>query len=110
MKHESAVREAVAFVRQDHPEMPFSETEVKRILAELRPSGSPVAFMSNYEIFEGEEAAGLRSRLAELHDLEGSKIQSIAPGKDPKRPLKRFLISLGKRQNYPRFNRKPTNE
>jgi hypothetical protein len=110
MKHESAVIEAAAFVRQLNPEIPVSETEVKRILAELRPSSSPIAIKADYDVLEGEKAAGIRSHLNDLHDLEGSKVQLISPGEDPKRPLKRFSISLGMRQNYPRFNRKPTKE
>jgi hypothetical protein len=106
IKHSSAVREAIAFVRQLDPGMPVSETEVKRILAELRPSDSPVSIQSNYEILEGEEAARIRSRFAHLLALAGCEAQSFAPDEDPTRPLKRFSISISKRRNYPRHNAK----
>jgi hypothetical protein len=39
-KHSADVREAVEFVRQLDPEMPISETEVKRVLAEFLPRAS----------------------------------------------------------------------
>jgi hypothetical protein len=41
-KHSSAVTEAIAAVKRFHPDMKVSETEVKRILAELRPKDAPI--------------------------------------------------------------------
>jgi len=108
LKHTAAIREAVGFVRQLDPEMPVSETEVKRILAELRPSTGSVALLSNYEVLEGEEAARLRSRLAQMFAFAERK-DTEPPNQDPSRPLKRFSIGYGKRPNYPRHNAKNPN-
>ena len=36
-KHSVAVRDTVDLVKQRHPEMPISQTEVKRVLATWRP-------------------------------------------------------------------------
>jgi len=40
LKHSGGITEAVNSVRQKHPEMPISETVVKRILARHRPKHS----------------------------------------------------------------------
>lgn len=106
IKHSAAIREAVAFVRHLDPEMHVSETEVRRVLAVLRPSDGPVALLSSYEILEGEEAAEIRNRFAETHAFNRSRSQLSAPDEDPTRPLKRFSIYLVKRRNYPRHNAK----
>src|ERR1700756_4508244 len=55
-KHSAAVREAVAFVRQLDPEMPISETEVKRVLADLQPRDNPVAMKVGCAVLNDEEA------------------------------------------------------
>jgi len=39
-KHSSAISEAICFVRSQFPEVPISETEVKRVIAQLQPRGS----------------------------------------------------------------------
>jgi hypothetical protein len=108
-KHSAAVRDAVDFVKQLEPEIAISEAEVKRILAELRPSDGPMALLATYDILEGEAAATHRSRFAQIVGSNGSKNPSDSPEKDPARPLKRFLISYGKRPTYPRHNAKTSN-
>jgi hypothetical protein len=109
LKHSAAVREAVAFVRQLHPEMSISETEVKRVLTELRPSDSPVALRSDYEILQGEEAARLRRIFAQMLAPTGSKSPSGLRNQDPARPLRRFSVGYVKRPIYPRHNAKDPN-
>ena len=42
LKHSSAVTEAVATMKKANPDMPISESEVRRVLAEHRPKGSSV--------------------------------------------------------------------
>jgi hypothetical protein len=44
MKHASAITEAVSFVRSHCPEMTISETEVKRVVAQLQPKDVPIAY------------------------------------------------------------------
>jgi hypothetical protein len=103
MKHSAAVKESVSFVRNIDPHMPISETEVKRILAELRPSDSPVGLLSSCEVLEGPEAATRRRFFAQMIGKENS---ADFLSKDPERPLKRFSFGIGKRPNYPRHNGK----
>lgn len=40
-KHETALQEGVKRVQNYAPEMPISETEVRRVVREFRPAGSP---------------------------------------------------------------------
>ncbi len=44
-KHDAAIKEAVRFIKAEHPRMPASETEVKRILAGFRSSRRPVGLL-----------------------------------------------------------------
>jgi hypothetical protein len=44
-KHFAAIQAAVAFVRALHPEMPVSETEVRRILADWQSSRRPLGLL-----------------------------------------------------------------
>lgn len=104
-KYSAAVRECVAFVRQFHPEMPISETEVKRILAEFRPKGAPTTFMSEYSVVDGEEARKIRSKLSERGFLSEERPQSTQTDQDS-RPLKRYKIRFAETPNYPRHNAK----
>jgi hypothetical protein len=88
-KHSSAVTEAVAAVRAQWPEMPISETVVKRILAEYYPKGSPMAF----RVTEISEPLPLSADLSELAGLP------------PDTRIKRsFVVGFGPRLNYPRAN------
>ena len=45
--------------------MPISETEVKRILAELQPKGAPITIVSECSVLEGEEANQQAEAIAE---------------------------------------------
>ena len=106
-KHSVAVRETVAFVRRRHPEMPISETEVKRILADLRPQNSSAVLTVTCSILEGEEAARRRSFFEQIpqgiQDTVGSTDQNR------RRPLTRFILGFRKRPNYVRHNAKGPN-
>jgi hypothetical protein len=106
LKHSAAIREAVAFVKRLRPEMSVSETEVRRILAELRPSDGQVALRSSCEIVEGKEAARLRKLLAQIRAFTGSKSATVLSSQDPERPLRKFYIGYMKRPIYPRHNAK----
>ena len=46
-KHSAAITHAVEYVRQHHPDMPISETEVKRTLARIDPKTVEPYFNSN---------------------------------------------------------------
>src|SRR5271170_1476224 len=47
MKHSSAIGDAVAFVRQRCPELPISESEVRRALATFQPRNGRWVFIFN---------------------------------------------------------------
>jgi hypothetical protein len=102
-KYSAAIRESVTFVRQLHPGMPISETEVKRILAEFRPRGARTILMSDYSVVEGEEASKIRSKLAVRGFLPENQADSTHTEEDPK-PLKRFTMRFTDAPNYPRHN------
>jgi hypothetical protein len=108
-KHSSAIREAVDFVRQLDPEMPISETEVKRVLAEFLPQDSQVTLTVDYSILEGEEAARRRSFYAQMLEFAGIKSTTELADQNLRKPLKSFKFGFGKRPNYPRHNAKTSN-
>ena len=105
-KHAAAVREAVDFVRQLDPKMPVSETAVKRVLAEFLPKDGQVALKVNCSILKGEEAARLRSFLAQMSELAGTKSPAVSADQNLQKPLKSFKFGFGKRPTYPRHNAK----
>lgn len=112
-KHSAAIREAVDFVRQLDPEMPVSQTEVRRVLAEFRPQDSRVALRVDYSILEGEEAAKRRSFYAQMYaqmlEFAGTKSTTELIDENLRKPLKSFKFGFGKRPNYSRHNAKTSN-
>jgi hypothetical protein len=105
-KQSAAVREAVDYVRQRDPEMPVSETTVKRVLAEFLAQDSRDALKVEYLIREGEEAAERRSFLMQNSELGGTKSPAVPADQDLRRPLKSFKFGFAKRPRYPRHNGK----
>src|SRR5262249_42416703 len=73
LKHSTAVAETVDVVRQLDREIPISNTEVRRVLAELRPQGSPVELRVEYSTLEGEEAAARRHFFTHMAEFAGTK-------------------------------------
>jgi hypothetical protein len=108
-KHSVAVREAVDFVRQLVPETPISETEVRRVLSEFQPQHSPIALKVACSILEGEEAAKIRNRFAQMLELSGTKSPMEMGDQDQRRCLCRFRFGFHKRPIYPRYNAKTPN-
>jgi hypothetical protein len=107
-KHSVAVAEAVKFVRDLNPNMPISETVVRRILATFRPRGGVTVlrieravlseeFTKNYE-FMREEAAAFMERMG----LGWPPPPRISPTTG----ANTFTMSFAEKPNYPRFNRK----
>jgi hypothetical protein len=56
-KHSAAVRQSVELIKQRHPMMRISETELKRILVAWRPRGSHTILRFEYSTISGEELA-----------------------------------------------------
>jgi hypothetical protein len=78
-KHSSAITHAVEYVRQRHPEMPISKTQVKRTLATYRPLNSRTILRSKRSIFDDEKLARLRCMLEQVAKVRGEKNQSASP-------------------------------
>lgn len=81
-KHESAIKEAIEFVRKMDAEMPMSETEVKRVLARWAPRQSPVS--------------------AYVSKPDPANNTIVLP--DGKRVRVVFTVSVRPRTDYPRHN------
>lgn len=89
LKYSSAVSEAVATVKKTWPDMPISEAEVKRILANFQPKGIPVAFKVT-KVSDSETT--LLPAVCQLMGVpEGSKMKTI------------FTFGFGPRPEYPRI-------
>ena len=109
LKHSAAVTETVALVRQVHPEMAISASEVKRVLAELRPQDSPVELRVHSSILEGEEAARRRAFFIQMAEFAGTKSRTELTDQDLRKPLRSFKLGFAKRTNYHRHNAKIPN-
>jgi hypothetical protein len=84
-KHSTAVIEAVTFVREQNPQMPISESEVKRILARLRSKDAKLTPIVT------APAPG-----CETKTLPNGRILRV-----------KFKVSLGPCPIYPRINASP---
>jgi hypothetical protein len=107
-KHSVAVREAVEFVKRRNPEMPISETEVRRILASCRPRGSRTVLRFERKNLTEEELNRHRwilEQVALLQRKKGLKVE--LPKIEQLTKMISFLtIRLAERPDYPRHNRK----
>ncbi len=109
-KHSAAVNQAVKYVRQHRSDMPISETEVKRTLANFRPRNFRTILRFKRSTLSKEKLKQLRSIQKQLGSLEAKKGQpSIAI---PNLPKSRVAYTFGfeERPLYPRHNRKIPNE
>jgi hypothetical protein len=110
-KHSAAITHAVQYVRQHHPEMPVSETELKRILATYRPVDSQTILKFKRSIVDDKKLARLRCMLEQV-----AKVQSETNLSAPQPSIKNLPKSLRaiefgyfERPLYPRHNRKIPN-
>jgi len=105
-KHIVAISEAVSAVRKCDPQMPVSETEVRRILAHWRPS------RTNANTLLPEPSRILEVRPAELDTRAAQdfwRIQAVLMGmplEAATKPIKIRVISVrhGPKPRYPRIN------
>lgn len=105
-KHSAALTEAVAYVRQHRPEMPVSETVVKRTLATFRSRDSQTALRFKLTTMGKRKLARLRSMFKQAYDRQ-SEIGLPVPSIQnlPKSPTA-YKFGYAKRPRYPRHNRK----
>jgi len=107
-KYSVAVRDAVDNVKQSSPEMPISETGVKRILSRYGPKESATILcfervpMSEADI---KRHRWIREQFAALRKKEGVTLPELRVYDETRRRDK-FLIRFSERTKYPRHNRK----
>jgi hypothetical protein len=107
-KHSAAVMQSVELIKQRHPMIRISETEVKRILAVWRPRGSHTILRFEYSMISGEELAkrcGIEAHPAAVSQDQCSKLP-VPSGVIPPKSLTTYKVYFGERPNYPRHNRK----
>ncbi len=111
-KHSVAVAQTVEFIKQRHPKMRISETEVKRILAKLRPRKSQTILLFERSTPSEEELAKFRCIQEQLRALQQEKglRLPVPSGVDAAKPVTIYKIRFGERPNYPRHNRKTPKE
>jgi len=111
-KHSVAVAQSVEFIKQRHPKMRISETEVKRNLAKFRPRNSQTILLFERSTPTEEELAKFRSIQERLRALQQEKgLRLAAPsGVDAAKPVTIYKIRFGERPKYPRHNRKTSKE
>jgi hypothetical protein len=104
-KHSAAIREAVNLFKEHYPDWRISDTEVKRILARFRPSGSQFILRFERKVLTEDgikERNWLRERLAGRAQ-EGQTLQA-PPSRTPGQESSVFAIRIAERPNYPRHN------
>jgi hypothetical protein len=101
-KHSHAIAEAVSAVRSRVPEMPISETEVKRVLAEFQSKDSGGRWIITDDIIQGTE---LQIWFNNLKWIAAQPIKCDIPD-FPVKPsgLRTLKIQVGPRLRYPRSN------
>jgi len=107
-KLSAALTHAVDHVRQRHPKMPVSGSEVRRTLAMYRPINSRIILRFKRSVIDNEKLARLRRMLEQVPKVQGEK-SVPAPPPSIKNLLKsRTAITFGyfERPVYPRHNRK----
>jgi hypothetical protein len=111
-KHSAAVTHAVAYVRQHHPEMPVSESEVKRTLATYRPIESRTILKFKRSKIDDERLAPLRHMFEQVATVQDEKHLSARPFSFNDVPTSLSAIKFGfsERPLYPRHNRKRSSD
>src|SRR5260370_41280965 len=105
-KHSVAIRFAVDFVKQQCPDMPVSETELRRVLGRWRPRGSGVIFRFERSALSEEQLQRRRwihQQLAQLQDQKKELRQPTGPDCDPMK-ITSLKIRIAARPSYPRHN------
>jgi hypothetical protein len=107
-KHIVAVTQVVEHLRQHHPEMPVSETVVKRTLATFRSRTDPITLRFQRSTVGKKKLARLQSVLKQAHDLQREMGLSVPPLSIQNLPksLKAYSFGFASRPRYPRHNQK----
>jgi len=108
-KHSAAIAEAVSALRFRVPELPISETEVKRVLAEFQSKDLAENFIITESVAQGRELhlwsdnlkwiAQTAEKFPEMLDASSFHGDEF----DPTR-MRTLTIKVGPRLRYPRHN------
>jgi hypothetical protein len=108
MKHSAAVTEVVAAFKRSMPEMPISESGVRRILSKYRPRGGGIILSFERASLNEEDI----KRYGWMRALADAPVEKIGiplaelPVHGEKYPREKVLLHFSERPNYPRINRK----
>ena len=108
-KHSTAVTEVVVQLRQSSPEMPISETGVKRILSKFRPKEGGAILRFERSAMTQEDI----NRYHAVFEQAASALENMGmsspqlPVYDKTRRRDKFLIRFSERPKYPRHNGRP---
>lgn len=107
-KHSVAIREVVDSFMRICPEMPISQSEVKRILSEFRPRGSGKILVFERSLLSEADIQRHRWMREQISQLEEKKGLTLPPRltSDETRQREKFTIRFAERPDYPRHNRK----
>lgn len=104
-KHSAAIREAVNLFKEHYPDTRISDTEVKRIFARFRPSGSQFILRFERKVLTEDDIKKLnwfREQIA----AQAQDFQTLQapPSRAPSQESSLFAIRIAERPNYPRHN------
>lgn len=104
-KHSAAVEAAVAAVRSQVPGMPISNTEVRRVLAEVRSQHSEEALIVTKNVTEEQEIDSfLRGLEWAARESRGRWGVPSFPNPSRSSQIRAVVLQLGPRPQYPRRN------
>jgi hypothetical protein len=109
-KHSVAVALTVENVKQHYPELRISETAVKRILAKWRPKGKQVILRFDRMSPTNEDLATV-AKIRQCTAILQHPDAPVLPLDSYMYPRKKVhKIRFAERPNYPRHNRKPSED
>ena len=107
-KHSVAVRGAVEHLKRSNPEMPISQTEVKRILAVWRPRNAGTILRFKRKMLTEEDIKRhclILEQLAALQEKTGLRLE-VPTNHELTGPTVSLTARFAERPNYPRHNHK----
>jgi hypothetical protein len=105
-KHSVAVRGAVEHLKQSNPDMPISETEVKRILPVWRPRNAGTILRFERKILTDEDVKSHCWLQEQLAVLQGKRDLKLEVPTNLGRLTESITVRFAERPDYPRHNRK----
>lgn len=105
-KHSAAVTHAVEYLKQHQPEMPVSETVVKRTLATFRSKNNQTTLQFKRSAVGKRKLARLRSMLKQAQDRQSEIGLPVPSIQNLPKSLTAYKFGYAKRPRYPRHNQR----